>query len=128
MEKEMESKATSSSTNKLPISDDLDMPCYKEKDALRKERKNAEKHFNDQSSSASQASTSSSNCKLREVDSNSLRDEYNELICKSHYSTVQYECLKKEFTKLQKVLILCKLEKCVLATENESLENNDAQN
>ena len=62
--------------NKPPVTNDLDMPYCKMKEALIKERKYAEMLFNNQSSSALQTSGSSPKCKSRDVNSNSYLDEY----------------------------------------------------
>ena len=100
MKEERESKATSSSMNKLPFSDDLVKPCHKMKEELMTKRNGAENESNDQSFSTLDASVSSLDFEQKEVNSTSLRDEYCVLLSKSHYSYVQYECLKREFTKL----------------------------
>ena len=89
MEKERESKTMSSSMNKPASSDDSINLCYRMKEALTNERNDADKDCDEPSISASTDSTSSSSCKLREVNFNSLQDEYNELLCKSLYSSVK---------------------------------------
>ena len=88
MEKERESKATSSSMNKPPLFNDSYKPSYKMKEAPMNENNNAEKAFSDQSFSASNASVSSPDYEQREVNSTTLQDEYDEPISKSHYSSV----------------------------------------
>ena len=65
--------------NKMLVIVDLDMQYYKMKEAHTKERKDAEKEFIDQSSSASTALESSSCCKIKEVNPNLFQDKYDKL-------------------------------------------------